>query len=644
MKFSSNCRFFLLFVLLVSALSGRAQDMQIDTRLGYNYLDKFEFTDEWQYLSTDMYLFNAGKFSRVLNELEQGTTKARRRDYINLESLFISAQLKNAKLFGQEPVVYPLYNFSVGTSKEGFTTTTSDNIEAIRIIDKLPLAADERNIDALVEAKLFTSDSRALFFNVIATQLTNISKQVSLQAAMLALVGEFGNLIRNAAQRKEYKFSSTIRLYEGQNFDTRLHSVRVYIFVPDFAKLPALRTARLTELLTNSPQGFERAKLEAALNYKDYPVLVVANYKSLYRMDALTGSEITSETIEKRRLRIENAYTTGLVNDDAYKQEKFFIEFLRSFADLKQKLNNYQLNYKNNSPEANAKTLFAVIQEYKRLKTLAALRDQEFSRNSTYQRIFKNEYESILANADGYMESDHNLKNGKELVSTLLVLDKEQTKPYTAAQREFYLNRLYSVELPSHDYLTSTLEGEGIARHLSRLETAQYTDFFAKEVVRLREAAPNEENVSFRNSLLEKASTTKCRTCRDQVQQAARQFNQRLEEQQLQQERSKLLDLNQQVEQKIIAFLKRDDCLENAFKTQTPTEGTLPDYMQRLYEKKTELRKLITELDNLHKEAPKELKLSTVREHNLRLAGRLKLLDQGYADICAAEKSLCGCE
>ena len=617
--------------------------MQIDTRLGYNYLDKFEFTDEWQYLSTDMYLFNPSKFSRVINELEQGTTKARRRDYINLESLFISAQLKNAKLFGQEPVVYPLYNFSIDNSKQGYTTTTSDNIDAIRIIDKLPLAADERNIDALVEAKLFTSDSRELFFHLIANQLTNISKQVSLQAAMLSLVGEFGNLIRNSAQRKEYKFSSTIRLYEGQNFDTRLHSVRVYVFVPSFAKIPALRTARLTELLSSSPQGFERAKLEAALAYKDYPVLVVANYKSLYRMDALTGSEITSETIERRRVRIENAYGAGLVNDDAYKQEKFFIEFLRSFADLKQKLNSYQLNYKNNSPEANAKTLFAVIQEYKRLKTMASLRDQEFSRNSTYQRIFKNEYESILANADGYMESDHNLKNGKELVNTLLVLDREQTKPYTQPQREFYLSRLYSVELPSKDYLTSTLEGEGISRHLNRLETAQYTDLFARDVVRLRDAPPTEENVSFRNSVLEKASTTKCRSCRDEVQQAARQFNQRLEEQQLQQERVKLQELNQQVEQKIFAYLKRDDCLDTIFKTQYPADA-LPDFIQRLYEKKVELRKQVTELDNLYKAPPKELKLSLLKEHNQRLAVRLKLLDQGYADICTAEKTLCGCD
>ncbi|WP_207435451.1 hypothetical protein [Sabulibacter ruber] len=643
MKPRSITRSFLLFLLLCT-FTGQAQDM-IQTRLGYNYLDKFEFTDEWQYLTTDMYLFNPGQFSRVINELEQGTTKARRRDYINLESLFISAQLKNAKLFGQEPVVYPLYNFAIepANDKKNYTSRISDNIDAIRIIDKLPLAADERNIDATVEAKLFTSDSRELFFNIIANQLTNIAKQVTPQAAMLSLVGEFGNLIRNSAQRKEYKFSSTIRLYEGQNFDTRLHSVRVYVFVPSFAKIPALRTMRLTELLSNSPQGFERQKLEAALNYKDYPVLVVANYKSLYRMDALSGSEITSETIEKRRIRIEQAFTAGLVTEDAYKQEKLFVEFLRNFSDLKQNLNNYRLNYKNNSPEANAKTLFAVVQDYKRLKTLANQRDNEFSRNHTYQRVFKGEYASILASADNYMESDFNLKNGKELVNTVLDLEQEQARAYSVAQREQYLNKIYAVELPNPEFLASTLEGEGIKRHLNRLESAQFNDVYAKEVSRLRDAPPTEENIAFRNNLLDKANSTKCRSCREEVKLAARLFNQRLEEQQLEKEKARLQDLNQQIERKVIAYLKQDDCMENAFKTQYPAES-LPEYVQRLYEKKLELKKHVGELDALYKASPKDLKLEALRDHNQRLSGFIQRLDQGYADICAAEKNLCGCQ
>jgi hypothetical protein len=637
-------RFFFLFLLL-GVSRAWAQDM-IDTRLSYNYLDKFEFTDEWQYLTTDMYLLNAGQFSKVINELEQGTTKARRRDYINLESLFISAQLKNAKLFGQDPVVYPLYNFAVEppSGKKDYSTRISDNIDAIRIIDKLPLAADERNIDAVIDAKLFTSDSREVFFNIIANQLTNIAKQMTPQAAMLSLVGEFGNLIRNTAMRKEYKFSSTIRLYEGQNFDTRLHSVRVYVFVPSFARIPALRTPKLTELLSNSPQGFERQKLEAALNFKDYPVLVVANYKSLYRMDALSGSEITTETIEKRRIRIEQAYTAGLVTDDAYKQEKLFVEFLRNFSDLKQNLNNYRLNYKNNSPEANAKTLFAVIQDYKRLKTLASQRDREFARNSTYQRIFKNEYQSILASADGYLESDHNLKNGKELVNTVLDLDQEQSKAITVAQRENYLNKLYSVELPNPQFMASTLEGEGISRHMNRLETAQFNDVYAKEVGRLKEAPPTEDNISLRNALLEKANNTKCRSCREEVKQAARQFNQRLEEQTLDREREKYRDLHAQAERKIILYLKQGACMDTSIKTQFSSEGALPAHIQRIQERKGELTKQVSELEVLVKEPAPDSKTSLLREFNQRVFGLLRTLDQGFADLCAAEKSLCGCE
>lgn len=628
--------------LLVSAFPAWAQEM-IETRLAYNYLDKFEFTDEWQYLSTDMYLFNPRQFSKVVNELEQGTTKARKKDFIHLESLFISAQIKNAKLFGQEPVVYPLYNFALDNSKKEITTHISDHIDAIRILDKLPLATDERNIDAQIDAKLVTADSREWFFNVIANQLSNIAALPTPQTAMLSLVGEFGNLLRNSAKRQEYKFSSTIRLYEGQNFDTRLHSVRIYVFVPSFAKFTPLRTAKLTELLSNSPQGFERQRLEAAINYKDYPILVVANYKSLYKMDVLTGSEITSETIERRNLRIEQAYNTGLVSEDAYKQEKYFVEFLKNFADFKQNLNNYRLNYKNNSPEANAKTMFTVIQNYKQLKTLAQQRDNEFSRNHTYQRIFKGEYQTILSNADTYMESDYNLRNGKELVNTLLELDQGQTRPFSVAQREAYLNKLYSVELPGPEFLASTMEGQNLNRQLSRLESAQYSDVFAKEVTRLREAPPTEENINLRNSLVEKGSSTKCRTCREEIKQAMVQFNQRWEAQQLEKERSRLQELRPQIDRKIIAYLKQDACMDNAFKTQFPADA-LPALIQKLRERKEELRKQVTDLEALLKDKPAEDKSDPLREYNMRLTGRMKILDQGYADICAAEKSLCGCE
>ena len=90
----------------------------IETRLGYSYNDKFEFSDEWQYLSTDIYLFNGGQFNRVLNELESGVKKKSKKNYAyELEYLFITAQLKNLKLFGNDQIVYPLFNFHINTGK-----------------------------------------------------------------------------------------------------------------------------------------------------------------------------------------------------------------------------------------------------------------------------------------------------------------------------------------------------------------------------------------------------------------------------------------------------------------------------------------------------------------------------------------------
>ena len=643
MKKISTSLFF-IWLFLATGFSINAQN-GIETRLGYSYNDKYAFTDEWQYLSTDIYLFNGNKFTRVINELRTGAGRDKKNYKQELEYLLITAQLKNLKLFGNESIVYPLYNFYVKNDNKELTAQVSDNIDVIRIIDKMPLSTTEKGIDATIEAKAIANNANDQVFSLVALQLQNIANlTASPSGALMSLVGEFGKLLGSSSRKTEYKFSSTIRLYEGHNFDTRLHSVRVYALVPPDVKSVVIKSAKANELLANSPNGLDRRKLEAVFDYKDYPYLVVANYKSLYKTDVLSGNEINTELIEKRKQKINNAHDAGLVNDETFKQEMYFIEFLRTFADLKQSLNDYKLNYKNNISEVNSKSLFSVIQNYRALKTLQRVREREFTKNTTYQNIFRPEYASIVNSAELYLDADHNLKNSKELVLTLLELENDGKNVASAAKREAYLTKLHSVDLPGKDFLSATIEGEAITRIIAELENQHYREVFEKETNRLTEVEANEETLDLRTSLTEKASATKCFLCRDYVKTTVTNYDTRYENYRLKHALEQKNVLQATADRKALEYLKKKYCIETNIKNKYTGEGALPPHIVQLTERNNELTKQVEQLNQLLKQKTDDKKLDALLDYNTQLNQFLIKLDEGYSTICASEKGLCPCE
>ncbi|RAU83725.1 hypothetical protein [Pontibacter arcticus] len=615
----------------------------IETRLGYSYNDDFKFSDEWQYLSTDIYLFNGNRFPRVLNELEKGVRKPKKKYGNALEYLFITAQLKNMKLFGNDGIVYPLYNFYINTDNKEYKTQVSDHLEVVRVIDKMPLTSTQSSIDAVINAKAITNSQGDEIFGMVASQLVNISKLTSPSGAMLSLVGEFGNLLNTRNNKKEYKFNSTIRLYEGQDFDTRLHSVRIYVFVPGTVKTVTIKSIKLTDYLSKNPNKLDRRMIEEMTGYKDYPFMVVANYKSLYRMDVLTGDEVTLDLIEKRKQKVQNAYEQKLVNDETFRQEKLYVEFLRVFAEMKQNLNTYRLNYRNNSSEINAKNLFGIVQEYKRLKATFDARETEFSKNSTYQNIFRNEYKAILANADLYLEADHNLKGGKELVNTMRELENEPKTWNTPDKREAALAKLYAIELPRKEFLATSVEGEAVLKLIAKLEDLQYKDVFDQEVKKLSDLPATDETVDQRNKLLDKANSSKCKTCRDNVREAVTAYNKRYESYKLKQALKLKEELQLTAEKTVLQHLKQQSCIERNLQTVASANEGLDLYLSRLHEKSKDLANTIKTLDNLSKLEIQNPGPQVVQEYNARLQHQIKEVKDNFQVIVALDKSLCDC-
>ncbi|HEY4650554.1 MAG TPA: hypothetical protein VIG72_04025, partial [Pontibacter sp.] len=334
-----------------------------------------------------------------------------------------------------------------------------------------------------------------------------------------------------------------------------------------------------------------------------------------------------------------------LVNDETYRQEKLFVEFLRVFAEMKQHLNTYRLNYRNNSPEINAKNLFAIIQEYKRLKGTLDAREQEFKNNSTYHNIFKSEYQAILANADLYLEADHNLKSGKLLVNTLRELENNAAAYNTPEKRETALSKLYAVELPRAELLSASVEGEAIVRLKTRLEEQQYAAVFEKEVKKLDDTPASDETLPVRNALQDKASASNCMSCRDKVRDAVTAYNKRYESYRLREVVHQMNKLRNEAEQQVFTYLRWQLCFNNnlqATAVATAEQG-MDAYYARISEKSNAFAASVKALDTHTKQQPEIVQLQKVQEYTKQLQKLLQEAEQNYNTLCSIDKKLCEC-
>lgn len=529
---------FLFLTNLVSA------QRDIEPKQIFSDTSSFLFTGEWQYLSTEIYLFNGDKFSNLINELDFAKTKPKRgfsrrkglsAEY--LEYLFITASLKNVKFFSDKDITYPLYNFQISRDKDSkYRTYVSDNIDHIRIIDNLPLYSANDFIDAEIRVKAITKNDKDQILNLVSTQLKNISKITNPTTAILSIIGEFGNFIDANTRKKEYQFSSTIRLFEQKNFDTRIHSIKVYALTTANSKTVDLNTKPLADLLdTINHTSLNKPFLKQFINYDEYPLIVVVNYKSLYNMEEVTGDEVNFANIEKRKLKIENDYRASLINVETYRQEKDYINFLTVFANLKNHLEVYGLNYKTGNTDAIGGSLFRLLQYYRQLlKTYDEIKFK-YKGNSTYQNIFSKEYESILGYASLYLDGDHNLQQLKLLVKTLLKLEvnpditDNQTLESTIAVLRFS-------DFFKTDLMNQSMEGQLIYSHQNRLEDQLYRRSFEGEIKKLGETNAGLKTKDASATLKQMVRGTSCGLCRSKGLEAIKEFDMRMEEFNRQQE------------------------------------------------------------------------------------------------------------
>jgi hypothetical protein len=556
--------------LLLIVIFRTASDAQaFETRMCFADTTSFSFSGEWQYLSTDIFLFNGHKFDKVINDVYlPSTKKGKKRVLANekLEYLYITAQLLNVKYFGDNDVVYPLYNFQITNDNESkYQTFVSENIEAIRIIDNLPLYSAGNNIDAKIDVKALTSSDKDNLMGFFGRQLQNLAQTGGIGKPILALIGEMGNFIESNAKKKEYRFSSTIRLFEQKSFDTRLHSIRIYVMVTPNAPAIYMNTATISKFMdTCTVSELTRADLEKLISYKTYPIVVVANYKSLYKLDGISGDEVNFANIDKRKVNVENNYRDKLINDETYKQEKTFTEFLTIFANFKSQIELYTLNARTGNIDAANNALGGIVLSYVGLLNEYNMINFKYKDNNIFIKSFKSEYASIIDFASYYLENDPTLRGVKVMCTTLVDLNKNGI-PLKPSEQENALRNLRHIDNVKGDFNTKTKEGQNIITLINQIENSLFVQEFNPLIAKLNSTPVREdtkdENVA---QLNEKISSTSCQICRDRTQDAVKHYYNRLEDLQKTNRLKEYIELSRNAEMslfnynKMLVLLKRN--------------------------------------------------------------------------------------
>ncbi len=636
---------YFVFILLFLAISPAFCQEQIRTLPVFKGRSAFAFSNEWQYLSSDIYLFNVDAFEPLVNEIakiekeKKGKKWRWKKDTEYIEYLFITAGIKDVKFFG-ENLIYPIFNFQIENKDKKYKTSITASSEEIRIIDNLPLASTNDLVEAEIVGEIVTSKQRNKFNNLIASQLSNIALISNPSAAVLKLVGELGEFMKSKSKGKQYRFSSTIRLYEGQNFNERLHSINIYVFTPSNLQKVEINTEKLRFFLDSTEaQHIDFVKITDLIDYREYPYIVVANYKSKYETEPVIGDQINFEYIEKRRSVIKEAYENELISKDTYVQELELIEFLDAFAQLKLNINAYKLNYDSDVSNSFAKNYYLILRDYRELRMIYNMRLREFRASKLFANQFKSKYESILVNAQIYLEGNTSLRNIRELVNTLFEFETNHKK-LTSDNREAYLRKLYAVDLPEKEKASE--EMKDIRKIIQILEADQYRLIFAKKVKELNKMSANEKTLTKKNELLVNQEATNCLYCREKMNEAILGYNARYENYLLENAKLETRNIVADAKDKLYYSTKKESCIKQHFRDDYPDE--VPTHIKFLQDELNELSVKIIETMKTIDIDIITFSLEQIREHNNDIQNRIHEIKDGLERICKKEKALCDCE
>ena len=633
----------LLFTLsiLFVVLKTNAQ-VTIKTLAVYKKAVDFNFSSEWQYLSTDLYLFNTSKFSYLINQIVTANNTGKKKkkwQQETIQSIFIKAKIKDVKFFGSD-LVYPIYNLKVSKDQD-YTTQVAANVEVIRLIDNLPLTGAKDFIDAELSGQIITQKNSNEFLRLIATQLQNISKFSQPNVAILDLVGELGKFIESKTTGKQYKFSSTIRLYEDQDFNKRLHSVNIFVLLPSSMEKINVTSGNLTNYLNGTEDPLiDQKKLRQLISFRRYPMIVIANYKSRYNSQPVIGDQINFDYIAERKLKVSNAYQSELINRDTYVQENILISYLELFARFKLNINNYKLNKQNKITDDFSKNIFVIMQDYRRLVDQKKQRENEYYNNPIFENEFRAKYQTVLNTAGIYLEGDQGLKNIKDIMSVIERADNTSKLKPDSMQMENDLQIMHSFVFPESE--KKSLEAQRVNKHIQKIENLMYSQEYTKVILDLKNMQIDDKSLQKRDIYSKQASLTNCSLCREKLNKALNSYTDRY----LAGKKKEAIASNEEQKQKAVRLLfqmiKRKVCIEKNIAALN--QDSLPEYFSLFEMEFDKFKGYINQLNEIVRMDVNELSTDAIIEQNRNIEAITKKINQSYNNLCSGLLDLCNCE
>lgn len=639
-----NLSLFALFLLL--AISSLAQTSSIKTRKIFQYQINSPLSDEYQYLSTELYLFQADQFTKLVNELKSNQRKnpwfLKKVVEDRIEYLMITANIKDIKYFGGD-LIYPIYSFQASEpNKDGIKIFVDDNQEVIRIFDNLPLNPTRNAIDADIKGEIITQSTKDRILNIIADQLINISEVPSPTAASLAVIKEFGRFMKLSAGKNMYKFNSTIRLYEGQDFSRQFYSLDIYTFIPSHQKSEDLTSPTLQNYLSsNENPEINRTKLEELIQYSEYPWFVVVNYKSRYKSEEILTDDITSESISKLRVKIRKKFEDGTIpSQSAYIQEIKLLDYLEEFVEFKTQVNTYRLNEKNQITQDISKILFLVAEAYAKMQRSLSNREMEFKNDQTYQNSFREKYQDILGKADLMLELNQPLKNIRDLY-TCINPQIKTLMAITPAEAEQQLRVLHQFVIPEDK--TQKEISLTIQKKISEHESLVYQQNFEKLILQLKNQINLSEGIVIRDQLISQIKNSNCASCRSEVRTALEAFNQRYELQRRVEAEKKFRAVRKEAKDMLYYSSFRENCVSATLGELYPPGTITPKHIELLKAFTDELVIKRTILEQIITMPVEEVDYLGLEELEASIRVLLKDLSDGYAGLCPKLAELCNC-
>ncbi|OQY03958.1 MAG: hypothetical protein B6I20_03980 [Bacteroidetes bacterium 4572_117] len=635
-----NYFFALVLSLLIIVHKLHAQ-VTIKTLPVYKKTIDYNFSSEWQYLSTDLYLFNTDKFNRLVNKVavsgkSKSGRKRKKKQEETIQSLFIKAKIKDIKFFGGD-LLYPIYNFKI-TKDENYSTQISSTIEVIRLIDNLPLLSSKDFVEAEISGQIITKKNSDDFMRLIAKQLQNISQYSKPNVAILDLIGEIGKFIESKTTGTQYKFSSTIRLYEDQNFNKKLHSLNIFAFVPSTVSKVNVLASGLTDYLDNTKNPVvNQKKLKQLINFRTHPLIVIANYKSKYNTQPVIGDQINFDYIAERKLKVGNAYRNELINKETYVQESALIAYLELFVSLKLNINNYKLNKQNKITDDFSKNIFVIMQDYRRLVDLKTQREIEYSKNPVFQSEFKEKYKTVMSSANIYLETEQDLKNIRDIMAVVRRQEKQlNTKP-DSAQMEADLKILYSVTFPESEL--GSAEAQIVNNCIQKTEYLLYTSEFLELIGLVNDMGTEPENISQRNVYGNHASLTNCKLCSEKLNESLKTYTKKYKKHQ----KSIAGKKNELQKQKAIGLLfkmirKKNNIEKNISILKS---DSIPEYFSLFEMEFNKFRNYISCLNDIVRTDIKDFSIEAILEQNEEIETLIKNTDLSYVNLYSNLPDLC---